>query len=107
MAERVELEKNVPNTRLQDIQWALNCTDAWVKAVADTVKSLLFRMDSLEEGMSVVKNHLTEEMSSLKEFVRNKEKIEENAKIPNKVFYHPGMGEPNLKNKDECFLLRE
>ena len=100
MAKRVEPEKNVPNTRLQDIQWCLDCTDACVKAV----KSLQFRMDSLEENMSVIKRNLTEEIPWLKEFVRNKKKNEEDT---NKVFYHPGMGEPNLKNKDECFLLRE
>ena len=68
MTGRVELQKNVPSNHVQDIKWSLSCTDACVKAVADTVKSLQLRMDYFEEGMSVVGN-LTKEISKLKEFV--------------------------------------
>ena len=64
----MELQKNVPSTGLQDITWSLSCTDACVKAVADTVKNLELRMGYFEEGMSVVRN-LTKEISKLKEFV--------------------------------------
>ena len=84
MARRVELEKNVPNTPIddiEDIKWSLKCTNAYVKAVAANMKNLELRMDSFEEGMSVIQN-LTEEMSKLKKFVINKEKIEEDAEIP-------------------------
>ena len=75
----MELEKNVPNTDLKDIQRALNCTDARVKAVADTVKNLELRMGYFEEGMSVFRN-LTKEISNLKEFFLTlaKETMEKN-----------------------------
>ena len=73
MDKRAELQKNVASNPLQDIKWSLSCTDGCVKAVADTVKRLQTRMDSLEEGMSLV-IQLTKEISSLKEMVRNKKK---------------------------------
>ena len=64
----MKLQKNVPNTDLQDITWSLSCTDARVQDVVGIVKSLQLRMESFEEGISVVRN-LTEEISKLKEFV--------------------------------------
>ena len=84
MARRVELEKNVPYTPIddiEDIKWSLKCTNAYVKTVAVYMKKLELRMDSFEEGMSVIQN-LTEEMSKLKNFVINMEKIEEGAELP-------------------------
>ena len=74
MDKRVKLQKNVPSNPLQDVKWSLSCTDGCVKAVADAVKRLQIRMDYLEERMS--------EISSLKEFVWNKKKEEEDANIP-------------------------
>ena len=54
----MELQKNVPNTCLQDITWSLSCIDARVQDAVET----------LEEGISMIRN-LTEEISKLKEFV--------------------------------------
>ena len=45
------------------------------------MKKLELRMDSFEEAMSVIQN-LTEEMSKLKNFMMNMEKIEEDAELP-------------------------
>ena len=110
MAKRVELQKNVPSTPLQDIKRPLSCTDACVKTVADTVKRLQTRMDFLEQDMSVVLR-LTKEIPSLKEIVMNKKKEEEDADIP----YKPKKKQrklvenesPQKKNKEKSFLLRE
>ena len=79
MARRAELEKNVPKTVIDDIE-DIKCTNAYVKTVAAYMKNLELRMDSFEEGMSVIQN-LAEEMSK---FVINKKKIEEDAEIPRK-----------------------
>ena len=102
MDKRAEPEKNVSNTRLRDIHWCLTCADACAK----TVKSLEVRMDSIEENMSVIKKSLIEEMSAIKkslteemleEFVRNKEKIEEEEEDGYKfTWWHPNTGKPNL-----------
>ena len=110
MAKRVKLEKNVPSNTIQDIEWSLSCTDAYVKAVADTVKRLQTRTDFLEQDMSVVLR-LTKEISSLKELVMNKKKEEKNTDIP----YQPKKKQrklvenesPKKKNKEKSFLLRE
>ena len=126
----MELQKNVPNTGLQDITWSLRCTDGRVQDVADIVKSLQLRMESFEEGMSMVRN-LTEEISKLKEFVLTLTK--ENGKrsrwseieVPPKngkrsrwseIEVPPKNGKrinwfvpesPPRKNHDNSFLLRE
>ena len=110
----MELQKNVPSTTLQDIKWSLSCTDARVKTVADTVKRLQLRMDSLEEGMSLV-IRLTKEISSLKEFVMNKKKEEEeDTDIPCLLYDRKRRQRildenegPEKKNKDKSSLLRE
>ena len=93
MAKRVKLEKNVPSNTIQDIEWSLSCTDAYVKAVADTVKRLQTRTDFLEQDMSVVLR-LTKEISSLKELVMNKKNNEnwlkmnhQRKRIKKKAFY--------------------
>ena len=70
----MKLQKNVPSNPLQDVKWSLSCTDACVKAVADTVKRLQIRMDSLEERMS--------EISNLKEFEWNKKKRRKRRQYP-------------------------
>ena len=108
----MELQKNVPSTTVQDIKWSLSCTDARVKTVADTVKRLQLRMDSLEEGMSLV-IRLTKEISSLKEFVMNKKK-EEDTDIPCLLYQRKRRQRkldedegPEKKNKEKSFLLRE
>ena len=101
----MKLQKNVPSNPLQDVKWSLSCTDACVKAVADTVKRLQIRMDCLEERMS--------EISTLKEFVWNKKK-EENANIPCLLYKSKRKkrkleenGVPDKKNKEKSSLLRE
>ena len=113
----MELQKNVPNTGLQDITWSLSCTDARVQDVVGIVKSLQLRMESFEEGMSMVRN-LTEEISKLKEFVltltkettdlrrrcvKMEKKEQENGKrskwFENEV--------PAKKNNDTSSLLRQ
>ena len=102
----MKLQKNVPSNPLQDVKWSLSCTDACVKAVADAVKRLQIRMDSLEERMS--------EISSLKEFVWNKKKEEEDADIPcllygskRRIRKLEENGVPDKKNKEQSSLLRE
>ena len=109
MAEKVKLQKNVPSNPVQDVKWSLNCTDACVKAVADTVKRLQIRMDSLEYFVK----RLQIRMDSLEEFVRNKKK-EEDADIPcllyesNKRIRKLEENEvPDKKNKEKSSLLRE
>ena len=105
----MELQKNVPSTPLEDVKWALNYTDACIKAVADTVKRLQIRMDFLEQDMAVVLR-LTKEISSLKEIVMNKKKEEEeeDADIPYKKQRKLVENKlPQKKNKEKSFLLRE
>ena len=109
----MKLQKNVPSTPLEDIKWSLSCTDACVKTVADTVKRLQTRMDSLEEGMSLV-TQLTKEISTLKEFVWNKKKEEENANIARLLYQSKRRQRildenegPEKKNKEKSSLLRE
>ena len=79
MARRVELEKNVPKTfidDIEDIKWSLKCINGCVKAVNENVKNLQLRMVSMEEEMFVV-TILGQEMSKLKKTVLNMKKIEE------------------------------
>ena len=79
MARRVELEKNVPKTfidDIEDIKWSLKCINGCVKAVNANVKNLQLRMVSMEEEMFVVAI-LGQEMSKLKKTVLNMKKIEE------------------------------
>ena len=120
----MELQKNVPNTCLQDITWTLSCIDVRVQ---DAV-------DRLEDGISMVRN-LTEEISKLKEFVlmlpkengnRNSwSEIEESATKNNDtcseneapaIKNNDTLSEKGLcrfpwytgqKNKDDSYLLRE
>ena len=103
MAKRAELHKNVKSTPLQDIKWSLSCTDACLKTVADTVKRLQLRMDSIEENMAVIKRNLTDE--KLEKLERKKEKTEEDTH----TFYwwHPNPAKRGFKNKDDCYLARE
>ena len=102
----MKLQKNVQSNPLQDVKWSLSCTDACVKAVVDTVKRLQIRMDSLEERMS--------EMSTLKEFVWNKKKEEENTNIASLLYESKRRQRildenegPEKKNKEKSSLLRE
>ena len=79
MARRVELEKNVPKTfidDIEDIKWSLKCINGCVKAVNANVNNLELRMVSMEKEMSVVAI-LGQEMSKLKKTVLNMKKIEE------------------------------
>ena len=80
-----ELQKNVPNTCLQDITWTLSCIDVRVQdAVA-----------RLEDGISMVRN-LTEEISKLKEFVLTLPKENGNRNSWSEI------EEPATKNNDTC-----
>ena len=105
----MKLQKNVLNTGLQDITWSLSCTDARVQDVVGIVKSLQLRMESFEEGISMVRN-LTEEISKLKEFVtkettdlgRRCVKMEKKEQENGKRSRWSEIEVPATKNNDTC-----
>ena len=83
MAKRVELEKNVPKTfidDIEDIKWSLKCINAHMKSFAGNMDKLKLRMDSFEEDVLMVEI-VGEEMSKLKKTVLNMKKIEEEDKV--------------------------
>ena len=100
----MELQKNVPNTCLQDITWSLSCIDVRVQDV----------VDRLEDGISMVRN-LTEEISKPKEFVLTLPKENGNRNSWGEI-EEPGtknqdngkrsrwseIEEPGTKNNDTC-----
>ena len=79
MAKRVELEKNVPKTfidDIEDIKWSLKCINAHMKSFADNVDTLKHRMDSFEEDMIMVEI-LGAEMSKLRKTMATMKNSEE------------------------------
>ena len=57
MARRVELEKNVPKTLIddiEDIKWSLKCTNEHMKSIATNMDKLELRMDSFEEDVLMI-----------------------------------------------------